>query len=98
MNEPWILPNQGTEASAIVAETFRACNLEAPGAVVTCNSVQMSNTMVASGPWLAMLAGAAFPFGPRNPSVKVLPVQLPPLTGPVGIITLKERMINALGQ
>jgi len=98
MNEPWILPNQGTEASAIVAETFGACNLEAPGAVVTCNSVQMSNTMVASGPWLAMLAGAAFRFGPKNPTVKVLPVKLPALTRHVGIITLKGRMISPVAQ
>jgi len=54
----------------------------------------MSNTMVASGPWLAMLAGAAFRFGPKNPTVKVLPVKLPALTRHVGIITLKGRMIS----
>jgi len=98
IHEPWILPNQGTEARAIVAETFRACNLEAPGAVVTCNSVQMSNTMLASGPWLAMLGGTAFRFGPKNPTVKVLPVKLPAVTRPVGIITLKGRMVSPVAQ
>ena len=47
---------------------------------------------------MAMLAGAAFRFGPKNPTVKVLPVQLPALTRHVGIITLKGRMISPVAQ
>jgi hypothetical protein len=51
-------------------------------------------TMKSCGPWLAILGVASFQFGAKNPAVKVLPVKLPALPRPVGIITLKGRMIS----
>jgi len=98
IDEPWILPKPGTANRAVIAEIFRACNLNIPSAVVACNSVQIYKTLLANGPWLAILGVASFQFGAKNPAVKVLPVKLPALPRPVGIITLKGRMISPVAQ
>jgi DNA-binding transcriptional LysR family regulator len=37
-------------------------------------------------------------FGAKDPSIKVLPVKLPVVPRPVGIITLKGRTIGPLAQ
>jgi hypothetical protein len=40
-----------------------------------------------------MLGVSALRFGAKNPAVKVLPVKLPALRRPIGVITLKGRII-----
>jgi DNA-binding transcriptional LysR family regulator len=98
VNEPWLLPKPGTATRTVIADTFRACNLEIPSAVISCNSVQMYRTLLAGGPWLGMLETSALRFGAKRPAIKVLPVKLPALPRPVGIITLKGRMISPVAQ
>jgi DNA-binding transcriptional LysR family regulator len=87
----------GTAAEAIVAEIFRKCGLEIPRRGVVA-SVQMHNALLAGGRYLAMRATSVVRFGGKHPSVKVLPVKLPVLPGPVGITTLKGRMISPVAR
>jgi DNA-binding transcriptional LysR family regulator len=94
INEPWILPRPGTTARAVLAETFRACGLELPSAVISCNSIQMYGDLLASGRLLAMAPASVLRFGAKRLSAKVLQVKLPAFPRPVGIITLKGRMIS----
>jgi DNA-binding transcriptional LysR family regulator len=96
--EPWLLPSPGTAASAVVRETFQACGLDPPQGAVCCTSLQMHNALLRSGPYIAMWPASVVRFGARDPSVKVLPVKLPVVPRPVGIITLKGRTISPLAQ
>lgn len=98
VHDLWILPPPETVAGAIVKETFQACGLEVPrGSIISVN-VQMHNSLLASGPYLAMRPTSMLRFGPKYPLVKVLPVKLPRFPGPVGVITLKHRTISPVAR
>jgi DNA-binding transcriptional LysR family regulator len=96
INEPWILPLPNTAASAIITDTFQACGLKPPQGAVLTTSLQMHSILLASGPYLAMWPWSVTRLGAKNPSVKVLPVKLPVIRRPVGIITLKGRTNSPL--
>jgi DNA-binding transcriptional LysR family regulator len=91
MDELWVLPRADAPASAIIADTFQACGLELPRAAVVCNSIQLQNALLATGPFLTLLPRSLLRFGAKRLSIKVLPVKLPALHGPVGMLTLKNR-------
>jgi DNA-binding transcriptional LysR family regulator len=94
IDEPWILPRSESSAGSLVAETFRACGLEAPQKVVVCNSIQMHIGLIATGDFLSMLPRSLFRFSANRLSIKMLPVKLPSRPAPVGMITLKKRTIS----
>ena len=97
VDEPWILPPPETVAGSIIGETFRACGLATPQGVVMWTSLPLI-ALLQSGPYLAMWPASVLRFGTRNLSVRVLPVNLPVLPRPVGVITLKGRTISPLAQ
>lgn len=94
IDQPWILPKPNTATGALVAATFAAAGLELPRPEVFSGSFPMMNVLLAGGPLLALWPASVLRFGARHFSVKVLPVKLPPLPRPVGIITLKGRTIS----
>ena len=97
MDEPWILP-QASAARTVIEETLVACQLGLPRANVVSNSVAQYEAMLASGPLLAMWPASMLFWGVRRHIVRPLPVLLPHLPRPVGIVTLKRRMIGPLTQ
>jgi molybdate transport repressor ModE-like protein len=97
MDEPWMLP-QASTARNVIEETFAACQLPLPRANVVSNSLALYEAMLASGPRLAMWPASALLWGARRHSVRPLPVLLPDLPRPVGIVTLKRRMTGPLAQ
>jgi DNA-binding transcriptional LysR family regulator len=98
IDEPWILPPPGTRARNTYTETFAACGLPMPRANLVSSSTQLNTTMLASGGLLTMWPATTLRFGARHRSIKVLPVKLPVLPRPVGIIILKGRMISPVTQ
>jgi DNA-binding transcriptional LysR family regulator len=70
--------------------------LKPPQGAVLTTSLQMHSILLASGPYLAMWPWSVTRLGAKNPSVKVLPVKLPVIRRPVGIITLKGRTNSPL--
>src|SRR3954451_3798167 len=97
MDEPWILP-QASAARTVIEETFAACQLRLPRASVVSNSFALYEAMLASGPLLAMWPDSMLRWGARRHFVRPLRVLLPDLPRPVGIVTLKRRMIGPLAQ
>ena len=97
MDEPWILP-QASTARTVIEETFAACQLGLPRANVVSNSFALYEAMLASGPLLAMWPASMLLLGIRRHFVRPLPVLLPDLPRPVGIVTLKRRMAGPLAQ
>lgn len=97
IKEPWILPQSGA-AKTVIMETFAACGLSLPRADVVSNSLPLHSAMIAGGNLLAIWPASVLWFGARNTSVKILPVKLPALPRPVGIITLKRRMISPVAE
>jgi len=97
IDEPWILPRSEV-ARATIAETFAACGLQVPRAEVICSSIHMHSALLAEGRFLAMRPASVLRFGAKDRSIKVLPIKLPALPRPVGVITLKDKMISPVAQ
>jgi|1185.fasta_scaffold09836_2 DNA-binding transcriptional LysR family regulator len=98
LNEPWTLPPLDTPIGALVSEAFHASGLEVPHANVTCFSVQMHNSMLATGRFFSMLSGSMIRFSADRLAIRALPIKLPIQPRPVGIITLKKRTVSPVAQ
>jgi DNA-binding transcriptional LysR family regulator len=97
INEPWILPRPGIVAD-VIAETFAACGLRVPRADVVIGSIHLHDSLLADGRLLAILPASVLRFGAKHLSVKTLSVKLPALPRPVGVITLRGRLITPAAQ
>jgi len=53
---------------------------------------------VATGRFLTILPASALRFPTNRPDVKVLPIELPLPRMPIGIVTLRDRMLAPVGQ
>jgi DNA-binding transcriptional LysR family regulator len=98
INEPWTLPGPGTTIGGYINDMFRACGLDTPPATIVCNSIQMQRDLLAKGRFLALFPRSVLRFSARPMSIKVLPIELPALLAPVGIVTLKNRTISPVAQ
>jgi DNA-binding transcriptional LysR family regulator len=98
INEPWTHPPLESLPGTRVADAFRACGLEAPPAVVTVASLQLQSTLLATGRFLTILPGTMLYFASKRLALKALPVELLIQPWPVGITTLKGRMLNPVAQ
>jgi DNA-binding transcriptional LysR family regulator len=95
LDELWVLPSRENIARSLFAEIFHASGLELPRKGVIGNSMQMMNTLLATGRFLALHPASYLRFSAQLSS-KVLRVDLPPRSTPVGIVTLKNRTLNPI--
>jgi len=92
-DEPWILSAPHTWNYAGVMEAFQARGLPMPRASAVTLSAPLRAHLLANGPYIASIAHASLRLHAGYP-IKVLPVDLPDRTTPVGIITLKKRTLS----
>ena len=97
MNEPWTLapPNM---PGIVHAEAFRAAGLGLPAATVVIASGIARIALVAEGRFLTLAAESVFRFASRNMAIKALPIDLPDIRIPVGIVTFKNRTLTPVAQ
>jgi len=97
-DELWVLPSRETIASSLITEIFHASGLAVPRTGVVCNSMQMISTLLATGRFLALVPGSYLRFSAKRLSIKILPVEIPLRSTPVGIVTLKNRTLNPIAK
>jgi len=98
MNEPWALPSPESPQGALDAETFRAAGLELPAAAVVADRADARLALVAGGRFLTIVSDATLRFAGWGMAVAVLPIDLPDIRSPVGIVTLKNRTLTPVAQ
>ena len=98
INEPWTLPPLNTPIGALMTEAFQASGLEVPRAAVTCFSIQMHVSMLATGRFFSMLSGSMLRLNADRLGIRALPIKLPIPPRPVGIITIKNRTISPVAR
>jgi DNA-binding transcriptional LysR family regulator len=98
IDEPWTLPPLDTPIGALMTKAFHASGLDVPRAAVTCFSIQMHNSMLATGRFLSMLSGSVIHFNAARLGIKALPIKLNIRPQPVGIIALKNRTVSPVAQ
>jgi DNA-binding transcriptional LysR family regulator len=97
-NEPWAMLPADSFFGSLVAEAFRSGGHEPPRATVTTLSEYMKNDLLATGRFLTVLPSFMLKVPGRYPPLKALPVTLPNTRMPIGIVTLKNRMLTPLAQ
>jgi DNA-binding transcriptional LysR family regulator len=91
MNEPWVLPPPDNLVGSIAMKAFRACRLDYPRTIVFSDSPHVRMSLLATGRFLSVFPVSAVRFPAPRLEVRVLPVELPLVRVPVGIVTLKNR-------
>src|SRR5262249_9606014 len=98
VNEPWILSPYDIQPGGPVFEAFRAGGLEVPRATISSASINVPNSLMATGRFLTLVAGSVLRFGPKHLAISVLPVELPCRQLPAAIITWKNRTLSPVAQ
>jgi len=98
VNEPWVqLPGESLFGSMVV-DLFRGAGHEPPRPTVVTHSEYLKNDFLAKGRFLAVLPGFMLKVPGWHPRLKALPIALPHTRAPIGLITLKGRMLTPLAQ
>jgi DNA-binding transcriptional LysR family regulator len=93
VNESWALPPPESVLGSIVTEAFRAAGLEYPRTTVFAFPAEVRIALVATGRFLTIFPASILRFPANRPELKVLPVELPLLRMPIGIVTEKNRTL-----
>ena len=94
VTESWVLRSPDTPIGAIAIEAFRASGLDQPRATVVTNSPEVRMSLLATGHFLTIIPASVLQVFPGRPDIKVLPVELPMVRVPNGIVTLKNRTLS----
>jgi DNA-binding transcriptional LysR family regulator len=97
-NEPWVMYPPDSFFGSLVDATFRSGGHEPPRTTVVTLSNFLQSSLLATGRFLTVLPGFMLNVAGTDPPLKVLPVALPNSRMPVGIMTLKDRMLTPLAQ
>jgi DNA-binding transcriptional LysR family regulator len=95
VGEPWLMTPADTLPTLLFERAFERRNVALPKPAVVSLSIHLRNALLPSGHYLGMLPGSLLRYGVLRDKVKVLPVEFPADSGPVGIITLKNRSVSA---
>lgn len=98
MDEPWVLPRPDRFVGALVADVFRTNGFDLPQKRVACSSMEMNNALLATGRYLAIYSKSYMRLSAKRLSIKVLPVNMPIASSPVGTVTLKSRMASGVAR
>ena len=88
----WALPRVGTPARDLIADWFHLHGITLRRAAVVCNSIQLQHSLIATGEFISILPLSLTHFSAKRLALKTLNMREPPPFGPVGIVTLKDRV------
>ena len=98
VNEPWVqLPGDSLFGSMVI-EVFRAHGHEPPRPTVVTHSEYLKNDFLAKGRFLTVLPSFMLKVPGWHPRLRALPIALPNTRAPIGLITLKGRMLTPVAQ
>jgi len=98
IDECWTLPPPESYPGSLIAKAFQAYDLGYPRVGVTVHSNQMQTALLATGRFLTFLPSTMLRFSAQRLQLKILPVKLPIQPWPVGIVTLKNRMLTPVAR
>jgi len=93
LDEPWVLPQPGTQVGSLVDEVFGA-SVGRPIAPVICSSIEMYWGLLATGRFIAAMPRWLLSFAPQRNTVAELPIKAMTRIDPVGIVTLRNRTLS----
>ena len=94
----WTLQPADNQFATMAREGFRKLGLNPPKVTAETTSANLRIKLLATGRFLSMAPRSSVLFPRRDPAYRILPVALPSVPRAVGIITLKNRMLNPAAQ
>jgi DNA-binding transcriptional LysR family regulator len=94
VNELWIFPPRGNRLELLVRDIFGAKGLPCPRASVIAHSLEMAISLLGTGRYLSIQPESVFTFPRKHSFIRKLPIALPVVSGPIGILTLKDRVLG----
>jgi len=98
MDELWALPPPDDSFGGFVVDAFRASELGLPRTSVIGTALEVRANLVKTGRFLSIMPEFWLQFPERHPFIKKLPVELAIASGPIGIMTLKNRALSPVAQ
>jgi DNA-binding transcriptional LysR family regulator len=98
VNEPWVQLPADSLFGSMVVEVFRANGYEPPRPTVVTHSEYLKNDFLAKGRFLTVLPSFMLKVPGWHPRLRALPIPLPNTSAPIGLITLKGRMLTPVAQ
>ena len=90
--ENWAFPESDDTFGSFVRDAFRASGLAVPHARIVTSTLEMRANFLRTGRYLTILPDFWLQFPEAHPFIRRLPVELPIAAGPIGIVTLKDRV------
>ena len=94
VHEWWVLPPTGGRLERLIRDIFDAARLPFPRAAVLTYGLEMIVNLVGTGRYLAIQPESVLTFPAKHPFIRRVPVKLPIVSGPIGILTLKNRVLS----
>jgi DNA-binding transcriptional LysR family regulator len=98
IDDLWVFPPAGNRLELLVRDIFAAKGLPRPRASVISYSLEMTINLLGAGRYLSIQPESVFTFPRKHPFIRKLPVALPIVSGPIGILTLKNRVLSPAAQ
>jgi DNA-binding transcriptional LysR family regulator len=92
VNESWVLAPPESVLGSVALKAFRTSGLDYPRATVFSLPTEARLCLVATGRFLSILSTSILRFPARRSDIKVLPIELPITSVPIGIATLRNRL------
>ena len=98
LGEPWVIPPYDTVQGRQNAAAFRASGVEPPRPTVTTLSLNLRNTLLATGRFLTILPSFTLNLAGKGAPLRPLPLELPKTRRAIGVVRLKNRSLSPLGE
>lgn len=93
-DQPWCGPSFEARPWSLIGDAFVAAGLPVPRNVVRMRSILARYGLLATGRFLTVLPRTVLHFSGKSLALRRVPVDMPDQSYPVGIMTLKHRMMN----
>lgn len=98
LDEPWTLSSPETVIGMIAKEVFSTDGLSYPRVTVTTFPKEMRMNLLLTDRFLTISPTSDLSLPTKRPEFKPLPIKLPIAPVPIGVITLRNRPLNSVGE
>ena len=90
----WCVPHATHAIGALFRQAFRAQGLALPHVTVNCQTMLLQSALAETGRFLTVVPASYLRFRSDKDTLRIVPVDLHVSVPPIGIATLKHRMIS----
>jgi DNA-binding transcriptional LysR family regulator len=94
----WCMPDEAHTIGVLIRQGFRTQGLTLPRVCITSPSMALQASMARTGRFFSVVAASYMRLASDTSGLRVVPVDLQINPPPVGIVTLKHRMISPVTQ